>query len=263
MPLGDHVKGDEIGKACSTYGGENSTVDFGEEIWRKETTWKTDTQIRKIILKWILNKRSGMAWTGFIWLCTAKSDVLLRTRYWTYGFLKMRGNSWPADRLHQFLKKSASYTRSQSHRTRCLTPVQSTHDVLHLSQYKSTSKYWRSLVPFAAQDGPRLKSQQASPTLPASVAARSNSARCFYFQVQCLPFYFTRSILFLVRKQAVAVLLADVRAIRCLALAALTGHNLPQLQEYGIGYLNFKIIWHMFVIQQSPGRQELFWQVSY
>jgi hypothetical protein len=32
MPFGDQIKGDEMGKACSTYGGKNSTMGFGEEI---------------------------------------------------------------------------------------------------------------------------------------------------------------------------------------------------------------------------------------
>jgi hypothetical protein len=32
MPLGDQIKGDEMGKACSTYGAENSTMGSGEGI---------------------------------------------------------------------------------------------------------------------------------------------------------------------------------------------------------------------------------------
>ena len=38
----DHNKKNEIGRACSTYGGQERCVQgFGGETCRKETTWKT------------------------------------------------------------------------------------------------------------------------------------------------------------------------------------------------------------------------------
>ena len=38
----DQIEKNEMGGACSTYGGEVRCVqDFGGEIYRKETTWKT------------------------------------------------------------------------------------------------------------------------------------------------------------------------------------------------------------------------------
>jgi hypothetical protein len=42
--LNDQVKEDEIGRACSTNGGEEKCIeDIGEKARRKETTGKTKT----------------------------------------------------------------------------------------------------------------------------------------------------------------------------------------------------------------------------
>jgi len=39
--LGDKIKKNEIGGACSAYGvGEMRVQGFGGKIWRKETTWE-------------------------------------------------------------------------------------------------------------------------------------------------------------------------------------------------------------------------------
>jgi hypothetical protein len=39
---GYHLKKDEIGGSCGTYGGKNKYIKgFGEKMWRKETTCKT------------------------------------------------------------------------------------------------------------------------------------------------------------------------------------------------------------------------------
>jgi hypothetical protein len=38
----DQIEKNEMGAACSTYGGEESCIQgFGEETWGIETTWKT------------------------------------------------------------------------------------------------------------------------------------------------------------------------------------------------------------------------------
>jgi hypothetical protein len=42
IPLGDQIKENEVGGACSTNGrGEKSVQGFGAKARRKETTWKT------------------------------------------------------------------------------------------------------------------------------------------------------------------------------------------------------------------------------
>jgi hypothetical protein len=39
---GDQVKKTEMGRTCSTYGGEEMCIQgFSRETWGKETTWKT------------------------------------------------------------------------------------------------------------------------------------------------------------------------------------------------------------------------------
>jgi hypothetical protein len=48
------------GGACSTYGGEERFIEgFSGKTRRKETTWRTEALQTKVILKWILEK-----WTG-------------------------------------------------------------------------------------------------------------------------------------------------------------------------------------------------------
>jgi len=40
--VGDQIKGNEMGKACITFGVEQKYIqDFGGETWRAETTGKT------------------------------------------------------------------------------------------------------------------------------------------------------------------------------------------------------------------------------
>jgi len=39
---GDHIEKNEMGGACSAYGGEDRRIrGFGGDTWGKETTWKT------------------------------------------------------------------------------------------------------------------------------------------------------------------------------------------------------------------------------
>ena len=51
----------------------------------------------RIILKWILVKLDGRAWTGSIWLRIGTGGWLLCIRLWTFEFHKMRGISWVAE----------------------------------------------------------------------------------------------------------------------------------------------------------------------
>ena len=40
--LGDRIEKNEMGGACSAYGGEERRIEgFCGETWRKETTWET------------------------------------------------------------------------------------------------------------------------------------------------------------------------------------------------------------------------------
>ena len=55
------------------------------------------------------------AWTGLTWLWIGTGGRLLWTRYWTFGFLKMRGNSWLAENslaFHERLFYGVNYPSS-------------------------------------------------------------------------------------------------------------------------------------------------------
>jgi hypothetical protein len=49
--------------------------------------------------KFILERQDGVEWTASIWLRIGTSGGLLWTRWWTFGFHKMLGNSWVAAQL--------------------------------------------------------------------------------------------------------------------------------------------------------------------
>jgi len=46
-----------------------------------------------------VREMGGRVQNGFIWLRTGASGGLLWTRWWTFGFRKRRGISWPTERL--------------------------------------------------------------------------------------------------------------------------------------------------------------------
>jgi hypothetical protein len=46
-----------------------------------------------IILKWILERKDGIVWTGFVWFRIETSGGLLETWLRTFWFHKMLGNS--------------------------------------------------------------------------------------------------------------------------------------------------------------------------
>jgi hypothetical protein len=47
----------------------------------KEITRKSEGKMRKIILKWILEKQGWRLWIGFIWLRTGTDDGLINTEF--------------------------------------------------------------------------------------------------------------------------------------------------------------------------------------
>jgi len=53
----------------------------------------------RILLKWIFRKYVGASWAGLIWLSRGTCGELLWTRYWSFGFLKMRGSYCLDDKL--------------------------------------------------------------------------------------------------------------------------------------------------------------------
>jgi hypothetical protein len=64
-----------MGRACSMHRRDEEYIqDFGGKARRKETNVGG-----RIILKWILEKYSGVVWTGFIWLRIRTSSGILRT----------------------------------------------------------------------------------------------------------------------------------------------------------------------------------------
>jgi len=70
-PSGDKIETNEMGGACSTYGGEERRV---QGVWwgnPRERDHLEDPGVdRKIILRWIFRKWDVGAWTGLIWLRT-------------------------------------------------------------------------------------------------------------------------------------------------------------------------------------------------
>jgi hypothetical protein len=54
---------------------------------------------RRLRRRWVFKKWDGGAWPGLIWLRKGTCGGLLWKRYWTSGFHKMRGISWPSEEL--------------------------------------------------------------------------------------------------------------------------------------------------------------------
>jgi hypothetical protein len=73
------VKANEVGRACSTHGREEKSVQgFGGKARGKETTRKT--KAGGMGLDWILGSLAGRGWIGFDWLRTGTGGELLRMR---------------------------------------------------------------------------------------------------------------------------------------------------------------------------------------
>jgi hypothetical protein len=71
-----------IGRACSTHGWEHS---FGGKS-RKERQLGRHTRRWGDKIKWNLENKDGMVWTGLIWLRIGTSRGLLWTQQWKSGF---------------------------------------------------------------------------------------------------------------------------------------------------------------------------------
>jgi hypothetical protein len=56
-------------------------------------------------INWILGKWGLGMWIGLIWLRVGTSGGVLWTRWWTFGFHKMRGISWLAERTLSFSRR--------------------------------------------------------------------------------------------------------------------------------------------------------------
>jgi len=87
---------------CAIFG---CTQGFGVETWRKRPLERY-RRGWEIILKWILKKWDGGAWTGLTWLRIGKVGRLLWTRQWTFRFHKMRKMSWLVEKPVSFLRRA-------------------------------------------------------------------------------------------------------------------------------------------------------------
>ena len=76
---------------------EKCIPDFAGKTWRKESLGKP-RRIRQI-LKQILEKQEGKAWTGLMWLRIWTRGGLLWTRQWTFEFHITAVISWLAEEL--------------------------------------------------------------------------------------------------------------------------------------------------------------------
>ena len=97
----DQIKKNEMGGACSLYGGEErgAYTGFWWENLRERYHMKDPGVDGKIILKWFLKTWVGAAWTGLIWIGMETDGRLLWMQKWTFGFHKMWGISWLIDNL--------------------------------------------------------------------------------------------------------------------------------------------------------------------
>jgi hypothetical protein len=92
----DKINEDEMGGACSAHGEMIMRTKFGWGSLKGRDFWEDD-----------LDGRGGRleVWIEFIWLGIGSDVGLLWTRYWTFGFHKRRGISWPVERLLTFQKR--------------------------------------------------------------------------------------------------------------------------------------------------------------
>jgi hypothetical protein len=66
--LGDQIKKNEVGRACSTHGRGEVHTGFCWGHLREGDHLENPGIDGRIILKWIFKKWDGGAWTGLIWL---------------------------------------------------------------------------------------------------------------------------------------------------------------------------------------------------
>ena len=93
----DHIKKNARDGACNTYRGEgvHTGLLLGDI---RDGDHLEDIGVNVRILKLILKKKIG-EWTGLMWLKTAISGSLLWKRLCIMGLPKLRGMSWPAEKL--------------------------------------------------------------------------------------------------------------------------------------------------------------------
>jgi hypothetical protein len=80
-------------------------------------------------IKMDVRDRGCWVWTGLLWLRIGTDGGLLRTWWWAIGFHKMMGNSWMAEWLNGFSR------RSQLHRVSFVTDQSSYLSMLYWQSY--------------------------------------------------------------------------------------------------------------------------------
>jgi hypothetical protein len=67
--VGDKIEKNEVGRACSAYGGgEGHVQGFGGGNLRERDHWEDPGIDGRIILRWIFRKCDVGVWTGWSWL---------------------------------------------------------------------------------------------------------------------------------------------------------------------------------------------------
>jgi hypothetical protein len=118
------------------------------ETWREYTSWKYLGTGSRIIFRWIRKKCDEGAWSKFVCFGMCYGGGLLWTRWWTFGFRKVRGIGSLAEELlasQEALCSVEFFLWSSAHRI--IFWFYQMHSVLrHTPAHFEISKIWMGLT---------------------------------------------------------------------------------------------------------------------